>query len=151
MEIASQISVPIVLAIQSRTATPTVTALDVATAPGGPFNAVHLVVYTGPGGITFSETNSLAWRLEHSVDGVAWSAVTAGDVRGAAGQPITVGANGTVEAYTSAKSQASSNLYVYTGGRRFVRLTPVFSGTHGTGTITGALAILSGALVLPVA
>jgi hypothetical protein len=100
-------------------------------------NSVMLLLYTGIGGITFTGTNKLEWILEDSADGTNWAVVTAAGVRGTAGGELTVTA-GVIEAYTALKAAATLTQYEYIGGRRYVRVTPTFGGTHSTGTMVEA-------------
>ena len=105
------------------------------------FDSVTFVTDTGIGGITFTGANKIEWTMTHSDDGTTFTNVTTGDVRGAAGAEPTI-TNGIVEAYIAAKAAASTIEYGYVGDKRYVRLTPVFSGTHATGTTIGSKAVL---------
>ena len=106
------------------------------------FESLTLFLQTGVGGITFTGTNRLDWIVTHSDDGVTFEPVTTGHIVAANGTMLTVAANGVVEAYTAAKAAATTGQYGYVGDRRFVRATPTFGGTHATGTLVGALAVL---------
>jgi hypothetical protein len=105
------------------------------------YESVTFAVDTGAGGITFTGTNKIEWTMTESDDGSTWTNVTTGSVRGAAGTEPAI-TNGIVEAYTSAKAAASTTEYGYVGDKRYVRLTPVFGGTHSTGTLVGTKAVL---------
>jgi hypothetical protein len=118
------------------TATPTAVTVD-----RRGFESVTFVTDTGVGGITFTGTNKIEWTMTHSDDGTTFANVTTGDVRGAAGSEPTI-TNGIVEAYVAAKAAVSTVEYGYVGDKRYVRLTPVFGGTHSTGTTVGTKAIL---------
>jgi hypothetical protein len=76
--------------------------------------------------------------LEHSTDNSAWAAVAQADVLGA-----TVATGGIVRSLIAAKAaiDAAPTELSYIGGRRYIRLTADFSGTHATGTPMTAFAI----------
>lgn len=118
------------------TATPTAVTVD-----RRGFESVTFAVDAGIGGITFTGTNRIDWTMMHSDDGSTWTNVTTGDVRGAAGTEPTI-TTGIVESYIAAKAAVSTTEYGYVGDKRYVRLTPVFGGTHATGTTVGTKAIL---------
>jgi len=101
------------------------------------FQAVMLMLYIGVGGITFSGTNKVEFVVEHSNDGSTWAAVAQADIVGA-----TVATGGIVRSLIAAKAAADVQEMSYVGGRRYVRCTADFSGTHGTGTMIGMFAIL---------
>ena len=100
------------------------------------FRAAMIMINIGVGGITFSGTNKVDFLLEHSLDNSAWAAVAQGDVLGA-----TVAAGGIVRSLIAAKAAADVQEMSYIGGRRYIRLTADFSGTHGTGTAMAAYAV----------
>ena len=93
------------------------------------FRAAMVLLYIGIGGITFTTTNKIEFILEHSNDNTNWAAVNQADVLGP-----TVAAGGIVRSLVAAKAAADVQEISYIGGRRYVRLTPDFSGTHATGT-----------------
>lgn len=102
------------------------------------FNSLALAILVGVGGITFSGTNRIEIKLEHSDEAASgFEPVTQGDVQG-----VTVGAGGIVRALTAAHATPSRTRVGYIGPRRYVRLVADFSGTHGTATPLAALAIL---------
>lgn len=114
------------------------------------FDSVTFVLTLGVGGISFSNTNRIDFVMEHSDDGTAWDAVNATNVLGAAPD-----ASGIVLSQRSAHPNPTVHRFGYVDGivgqRRFVRLRPDFSGTHGTGTPIAAIAVLGGARNLPIA
>lgn len=114
------------------TTTPTVTVFDRLGS-----RSLAIIVQVGAGGITFTGTNKLEIIVEDSDDGSTFAAVTTGNLRNSTGASQTVAAGGIVESYVAAKAAASTNEYGYIGGRRYVRVTPTFGGTHATGTLTG--------------
>jgi len=100
------------------------------------FRAAMVMLYIGVGGITFSTTNKIEFVLEHSNNNSTWAVVGQGDIVGA-----TVATGGIVRALTAAKAAADIQELSYIGGRRYIRLTADFSGTHGTGTPMTAFAV----------
>jgi hypothetical protein len=100
------------------------------------FRAAAIMLYIGVGGITFSGTNKIDFVLEHSADNTTWSPVAATDMTG-----VTVAAGGIVRSLVAAKAAADIQEMSYIGGRRYIRLTADFSGTHGSGTPMTAFAI----------
>lgn len=111
------------------------------------FDAVEIVLALGIGGITFSGSNKIEFKLTHSDDDSNYEAVTADDVLGLA----SVGSGGIVKALTSAHAAAATYRFGYVGGRRYLKLLADFSGTHGTGTPIAAVALLGKPQLAPVA
>lgn len=97
--------------------------------------SIHICV--GAGGITFSGTNKVEFKLQHSLNGSDWTAVTAEHVRGVA----SVGAGGIVRALTAAHATPSVTSLGYIGAQPFVRMFTDFSGTHGSPTPMAVLAV----------
>lgn len=126
-----------------------VAAVRTATAAGAGvdtqgYDAAELVYHFGVGGITFDATNKLGLKLEHSADNATWSAVADADVNGYTG--LTAGV---FLEFTSAQAAAQAVKIGYVGGKRYLRPSLVFSGTHGTGTACGAVAILGEPELMP--
>lgn len=133
-DMASNMSPRTVVVPIVATTTPTVVAVD-----RQGFESVTFVAQVGAGGITFTGTNKIELILEHSDDNSAWSTVT--NPKDVVGRTATI-TSGIVDAWTSAKAAASIHEYGYIGGKRYVRLTPTFGGTHGTGTAVAVTAML---------
>lgn len=133
-DMASNIAVRNVVTPIIATTTPTVLSVD-----RQGFDSVTFAVHLGAGGITFTGTNKLEIILEHSDDNSAWSAVT--NPKDVVGRTSTI-TSGIVASYTAAKAAASVDEYGYIGGKRYVRVTPTYGGTHATGTATAVTAIL---------
>ena len=93
------------------------------------FRGAMVQLYIGIGGIAFTGVNKIDFVLEHSVDNTNWAAVAQGDVAG-----VTVAAGGIIRSLVAAKPAADFQELSYIGGRRYVRLTADYSGTHSTGT-----------------
>ena len=102
------------------------------------YNAAEILLAIGAGGITFSGTNKIEFKLTHSDDDSTYEAVTAADMLGI----DTVGDGGIIKALTSAHATASVYRFGYVGSKRYLQLLADFSGTHGTGTPIAAVALL---------
>ncbi len=111
------------------------------------FNAAEIILAIGAGGITFSGSNKIEFKLTHSDDDSTYTAVDAGDVLGVA----SVGAGGIVKALTAAHASAASYRFGYVGGKRYIKLLADFTGTHGTGTPIAAVAVLGEPYDAPIA
>ena len=123
-DLHDNLSTALLVAPQTATADVTPVSVDLLG-----FRAAMVLLYIGIGGITFTGTNKIEFILEHSNDNSTWNAVAQSDVLGP-----TVAAGGIVRSLVAAKAAADVQEISYIGGRRYVRLTPDFSGTHGTGT-----------------
>lgn len=100
------------------------------------FNSAEIVLAVGIGGITFTGSNKIEFRLTHSDDDVTYTDVDDGDVLGAA-----VAAGGIIKALTAAHAAAATYRVGYKGGKRYLKLLADFSGTHGAGTPIAAIVI----------
>ena len=140
-DLHDNLSTALLVAPQTATADVTPVSVDLLG-----FRAAMVLLYIGIGGITFTGVNKIEFILEHSNDNSAWAAVTQADVLGA-----TVAAGGIVRSLVAAKAAADVQEISYIGGRRYVRLTPDFSGTHGTGTPMTAFMVRGMPEQMPVA
>lgn len=111
------------------------------------FEGALAEISVGAGGITFSGTNKIEFKLTHSDDDSSYEAVTDADVQGLA----SVGTGGIILALTAAHASASVTKVGYVGGKRYLKLLADFSGTHGTGTPIAATVIKGHAHNRPVA
>lgn len=124
------------VAFATVTTTPTPVAINLLD-----FGACTFEMFTGAGGITFNGTNRIDWKVEESDDNTNWSA--AGDdaliLDPGAAAP---GGTGIVKSYTAAKAAPDANIpsVGYRGKKLWARCTPVFGGTHATGTLVGCIA-----------
>lgn len=109
------------------------------------FGSCMILIEVGTGGITFSGTNKVEYKLTHSSDNSTYEAVTQADILLA-----TVGTGGIIKSLTAAHASADVTKVGYIGGRRYLKLLADFSGTHGTGTPMSAVAVLGNADFLPV-
>lgn len=111
------------------------------------FRSAVLLLHVGIGGITFTGSNKIEFKLTHSDDDATYEAVTADDVDGVG----SVGAGGIVKSLTSEHAAASLDKIGYVGGKRYLKLLADFSGTHGTGTPIAATLVKGHPLSAPVA
>ena len=140
----SQVKHIAAVAAAALTATPSRIVIDTKGFQSCVFN-----LSTGVGGITFTGANKIEWTLEESdANDGGWAAPDAKYVQLQEGE--TYGAGGIVRAHTALHDAPSSRKVGYTGYKRFLSLRPVFSGTHGSATPVGAVAILSHPLSAPV-
>lgn len=108
------------------------------------YNAAEIVLAIGAGGITFSGTNKIEFKLTHSDDDATYTEVSVDDVLGV--DSVT---DGIIKALTSAHATASAYRFGYKGGKRYLKLLADFSGTHGTGTPIAGLVLLGHGAVQP--
>ena len=111
------------------------------------FESAMIAIQVGVGGITFDTTNKVEFKLTHSDDDSTYTAVAATDVLGVA----SVGTGGIVKALTAAHASADVTNIGYIGGKKYIKLLPDFSGTHGTGTPIAALVVKGNARSRPTA
>lgn len=93
------------------------------------YASAEVVLSIGIGGITFSGTNKIEFKLTHSDDDTTYTDVTTADMLG-----VTVSASGIIKSLVAAHAAAAVYRYGYKGGKRYLKLLADFSGTHGTGT-----------------
>lgn len=112
------------------------------------FGGALIALAIGAGGITFSGTNKIEFRLHHGDTDVVNDhvAVVQADVAG-----VTIAAGGIIRALEAAHAAASISELSYMGARRFISLQADFSGTHGVGTPVSAVVLRANPLVAPVA
>lgn len=101
------------------------------------FESATVSANLGTGGITFSGTNKIELKLEHSDDDNTFVAVTE-DSEVLEG---SVDADGVFFTANSAGSTPAVPTIGYRGGKRYVRVVADFSGTHGSGTPVGVTVI----------
>jgi len=124
-------------------------ALDADTTPAAidlqGYNSALVLIHVGVGGITFSGTDKVEFKLTHSDDNSTYTAVTVDDVIGLS----SVGTGGIIKSLEAAHTAATVTEVGYKGGKRYLKLLADFSGTHGTATPMAALVIKGGADILP--
>lgn len=110
----------------------------------GQAESCTLFVNVGVGGITFTSTNKVEFKLTHSDDNETFTAVAQGDVVGP-----TVGTGGIIRSLVAAHAAASVTEVGYVGRKRYLKLLADFGGTHSTGTPMSALAVRGRLLKAP--
>ena len=104
----------------------------------GTADACSVFIEVGVGGITFTTTNKVEFKLTHSDHPTDnFVAVTVDDVVGVE----TVGTGGIVRALIAAHAAPSVTAVGYVGGKRYLRMLADFSGTHGTATPMAVLGV----------
>lgn len=111
------------------------------------YEAGEVIINVGVGGITFSGTNKVEFKLTHSDDDSTYTDVVDADVLGV----TAVASGGIIKSLVAAHAAAASYRVGYIGGKRYLKLLADFSGTHGTATPIGAVVIQGHAHGQPVA
>jgi hypothetical protein len=106
------------------------------------YDACSILISVGVGGITFSGTNKVEFVLTHSDDDSTYANVADVDMIG-----VSSISGGIIHSLEAAHAAATTTLYGYRGGKRYLKLLADFSGTHGTATPMSATAIKAGAHV----
>jgi hypothetical protein len=133
-DLASNLAAAQAVAVATLSATPAALTVDLQG-----YDAAAFYIATGVGGITFTSSNYINWTLQHSDDGTTYANVAATDINGA-DAPTTV-TSGIVKSLVAAHATAEVNEIGYIGGKRYLQLTPVFGGTHATGTPLAAVCV----------
>lgn len=113
------------------------------------FKSATICINVGIGGITFSATDKVEFKLTHSDDNVTYAAVAEDDVLMPYGGSWASG--GIIRSLIAAKAAADTTLYKvgYRGKKRYLKLLADFSGTHGAGTPMSASVILGNPMSAP--
>jgi hypothetical protein len=98
------------------------------------FDGAKLLIQVGAGGITFSSSNKIEFKVTHSDDDSTYTAVAAGDVLLGTNADSSVGTGGIVKSLVAAHATPDVTSIEYIGGKRYLKVLADFSGTHGTGT-----------------
>lgn len=106
------------------------------------YDAAEIVLAIGAGGITFSGTNKIEFKLTHSDDDSTYEAVTVDDMLGL----DSVDTGGIIKALTAAHATAAAYRFGYVGGKRYLKLLADFSGTHGAATPIAAVVLAQGTI-----
>lgn len=125
-------------------------ALDADNTPVGvsiaDFESALILISVGVGGITFTGTNKVEFKLTHSDDDSNYTAVAQGDIAGA-----TVGSGGIILSLVAAHASATVNRIGYHGGKRYLKLLADFGGTHAAATPMSAIVLRANPNLGPVA
>jgi hypothetical protein len=110
------------------------------------FRSATLALNIGVGGITFTGVNKIEFVLQHGnlSDGSDLANVTDADIINIDSVAPASVTNGIIRSLTAAKAAADVQKVGYIGGKRYLKLTPTFSGTHGSGTAMAASVELEG-------
>lgn len=111
------------------------------------FHSAAIVLHVGAGGITFTGTNKVEFKLTHSDDNVTYDPVLVTDLQNIG----SVGAGGIIYALTAAHADPTVTKVGYKGNRRYLKLLADFAGTHATGTPFSAMVLKGHAEERPVA
>lgn len=123
---------PVLVAVAALDADNTPAAIDLQG-----FSSAEILLAIGVGGITFSGTNKVEFKLTHSDDDSDYTAVEAKDVLGEA----SVGSGGIIKSLIAAHAAAAVYRFGYKGGKRYLKLLADFSGTHGAATPIAAIVL----------
>ncbi|KNY18531.1 hypothetical protein AKG11_03565 [Shinella sp. SUS2] len=134
-DLHSKISaMPIIMAALSADNTPS--ALDLKG-----YDSAEILLGVGIGGVTFTGTDKIEFKLTHADDKADGSAPDAGDFSAVALKDVlgveSVGSGGIIKALTAAHPAAAAYRVGYKGGKRWLKLLADFSGTHGSATPLG--------------
>ncbi len=144
-DLVSDVSiVPIIVASLDADNTPA--ALDLAG-----YNSAVVAIGVGIGGITFTGTNKVEFKLTHSDDNSTYTAVVAADVdiRLPDGTEGSVSDGGIVRSLIAAHAAATVTRVGYKGGKRYLKLLADFGGSHAAVTPLGCHLIKGHALTAP--
>jgi hypothetical protein len=117
------------------------------------YNSAEILLCVGIGGVAFSGTNKIEFKLTHaddkadgsSPDNNGFSAVGIDDVLGVQ----AVGEGGIIKDLTSEHAAAAVYRIGYKGNKRWLKLLADFSGTHGTATPLSLLVVRGGGYANP--
>jgi len=112
----------------------------------GNYGGALVLIHVGIGGITFTTTNKVEFKLTHSDDNSTYTAVAQGDVKG-----VTVGTGGIIKSLVAEQAAATLTKVGYHGGKRYLKLLADFSGTHAAGTPMSAVVVAGEPYIAPVA
>ena len=105
------------------------------------FDAATIAFDVGVGGITFTGSNKVEFKITDSNDDATYAAVTLADVDLTNSNISAVGTGGIVYSLIAAHAAGTCVNIGYTGNKRYLKILADFSGTHGTGTPIGVVVI----------
>lgn len=97
------------------------------------FDAAEINLDLGVGGITFTGVNKIDFTLTHSDDNSTYTNVADADLLGVTGTTL-----GIIKSLQTLQAAAAVYRFGYIGNKRYLKLSAVFSGTHGVGTAIAA-------------
>lgn len=110
------------------------------------FDAAIVSIAVGVGGITFTSSNKIEFKLTHSDDNSTYAAVTAADVTGLS----AVGTGGIIHSLVAEQAAAAVVNVGYVGGKKYLKLLADFTGTHGVATPLAAVVVGAEPRIAPV-
>lgn len=119
------------LTAANRTADANGTGVDLAG-----FESATIVAVVGAEGDTLGASDTISLELEESDDDSTYSDVAAADMIGG-----VAGSNGQFALIDAAAEAPAVHIIGYRGTKRYIRVVDNRTGTHSTGTITGAVVI----------
>lgn len=102
------------------------------------YDAATVLIHVGVGGISFTTSNKVEFKLTHCDDNSNYVAVAAADVILGANCDASVGTGGIVYSLVAAHATATISDVKYIGGKRYLKLLADFDGTHSSPTPMGA-------------
>ncbi len=93
------------------------------------YDAAEILLDIGIGGITFTGVNRVDFQVTQSDDNSTYTNIADADVQGVIG---TV--SGFVKSLTALQAAPGVYRFGYIGNKRYLKISAVFGGTHGTGT-----------------
>ncbi len=135
----TQIAIDTAIGNATLTADNTPVAIDLSG-----FKSAEIVIAVGAGGITFTGTNKIEFKLQHSEDGTTYTDVVDLDMIG-----LTVATGGIIKSLVTAQAAPAVFRFGYKGNRRWLKLLADFSGTHGVGTPIAAFVVKGTPRVVP--
>jgi hypothetical protein len=140
-DLHSGVSLAVLIGAATLSADNTPAAVDLKGA-----DAAEIILQVGAGGITFSGTNKIEFKLTHSDDDSTYEDVETADMLG-----VTVASGGIIKSLVAAHAAAAAYGYGYIGGKRYLKLLADFSGTHGSGTPIAATVVKGALSIQPAA
>jgi hypothetical protein len=109
------------------------------------YRKAKLLLAIGVGGITFSGTNKIEFVLQHgnAANGSDLVNVTDDDILNIDSVAPASVSSGIIRSLVAAHAAATVQKIGYIGGKRYLKLTADFSGTHGAGTPISAIVELA--------
>jgi hypothetical protein len=100
------------------------------------FHSATITIDVGAGGITFTTSNKVEFKLTHAGDDLSYAAVADADVRiiNPDGSIGSVGTGGIVYSLIAAHAAATKTRIAYIGNKSNLKLLADFGGTHASPT-----------------
>lgn len=109
------------------------------------YDGAEIVLGVGIGGITFTTSNKIEFKVTHADDKADGSAPDGGDFTAVDLKDVlgvsSVGTGGIVKALTAVHAAAAAYRVGYKGNKRWIKVFADFSGTHGAATPLGVTVV----------